>query len=108
MRLDDTKGWSDRPSDVMRLSDSQRRDLEDLLSRQPQRPGACLVRVAGRWCAVWREPDQPTRERWRGQLLKSVEYSTDDVDVRVWWSGGEVAAGSRRDVKRLLALEVAQ
>ena len=68
----------------MRLTQQQK---ELVLAR---RPGASLVRLGDEWSAVWREPELPTRERWRGQLVSAV------VGSDVWWVGPEVFAATRR------------
>lgn len=83
----------------MRLTEAQK------AAALARRPGAILTRFGDVWGAVWFEADQPTGQRWRGQLLAFFDTDPETGASRPWWTS-EVGGARRRDVVEQLTAEV--
>lgn len=93
----------------MKLTDGQKAAVTQARER-PGHERQELVRTGDRWSCVWLEPEQPPRERWRGQLVSRVlpnpagQLTGDPLHI-VWWTGSEKGGRTRREVVEQLRLE---
>lgn len=77
------------------------------------RHGSTLVKIRPeQWAVVWVARAASPRTRWHGQLVHSVEDFFDDekmeINLKVWWWGGEMIGPTREAVVNALTVEATE